>query len=112
MLESYPLVTTIVISVVFAFLLGLLANRLRLPTILGYLMAGIMLGPYTPGFNANINLAEQLAEIGVILLMFGVGLHFSVADLIRVHRIAVPGAIIQMSVTTLICLAAVYVDET
>lgn len=104
MLESYPLITTVVASVVLAFLFGLLANRLRLPTILGYLLAGIMLGPNTPGFIANINLAEQLAEIGVILLMFGVGMHFSTDDLIKVHRVAIPGAIIQMSVTTLICL--------
>lgn len=76
MLESYPLITTVVTSVVFAFLLGLLAHRLHLPTILGYLFAGVLLGPNTPGFIANIQIAEQLAEIGVILLMFGVGLHF------------------------------------
>ena len=106
MIDSYPLITTIVSSVVLAFLLGLLANRLRLPTILGYILAGIMLGPNTPGFIANVNLAEQLAEIGVILLMFGVGTHFSTKDLVTVHKIVVPGAIIQMLVTTLICLAA------
>lgn len=104
MLESYPLVTTLVSSIVVAFLLGLLANRLRLPTILGYLIAGMMIGPNTPGFIADTKIAEQLAEIGVILLMFGVGLHFSLDDLRRVRRIAVPGAIIQMSLTTLICL--------
>lgn len=104
MIESYPLITTIVSSVVLAFLFGLIANRLRLPTILGYLLAGVMLGPNTPGFIADINLAEQLAEVGVILLMFGVGTHFSTKDLLRVHKIAIPGAIIQMSVTTLICL--------
>jgi CPA2 family monovalent cation:H+ antiporter-2 len=104
MLESYPLVTTLVSSIVVAFLLGLLANRLRLPTILGYLIAGMVIGPNTPGFIADTKIAEQLAEIGVILLMFGVGLHFSLDDLKRVRRIAVPGAIIQMSLTTLICL--------
>lgn len=104
MIESYPLITTIVSSIVLAFLFGLLANRLRLPTILGYLLAGVIIGPNTPGFIANINLAEQLAEIGVILLMFGVGMHFSTKDLIRVHRIAIPGAVIQMTITTIICL--------
>ncbi len=104
MLESYPLITTVVSSVVLAFLLGLLANRLKLPTLLGYLVAGILLGPNTPGFIADIHLAEQLAEIGVILLMFGVGLHFSTDDLLQVHKVAVPGATIQMSLTTLICL--------
>ena len=107
MLESYPLITTIVASVVLAFLLGLLANYLRLPTILGYLLSGMMLGPNTPGFVADIGLAEQLAEIGVILLMFGVGLHFSIKDLRRVHSIALPGAIIQMTVTALLCLLVI-----
>ncbi len=82
----------------------MLANRLRLPTILGYLLAGALLGPNTPGFIADVEIAEQLAEIGVILLMFGVGLHFSVKDLVRVQRIALPGAIIQMSLTTTFCL--------
>ena len=105
MLESYPLVTTLVMSLAIAFLLGFLANRLRLPTILGYLVAGVIIGPNTPGFIAYINIAEQLAEIGVILLMFGVGLHFSTKDLKKVHRTAVPGAIIQMTLTTICCLA-------
>lgn len=105
MLESYPLITTVVASVVFAFLLGLLANRLHLPTILGYLFAGVLLGPNTPGFIADIQIAEQLAEIGVILLMFGVGLHFSLRDLIKVRSLVVPGAIIQMFLTTSLCLA-------
>lgn len=104
MIESYPLVTTLVISIVVAFLFGLLANRLHLPTILGYLIAGMMIGPNTPGFVANFAIAEQLAEVGVILLMFGVGLHFSLDDLKRVRRIALPGAIIQMSITTALCL--------
>ncbi len=104
MLESYPLVTTVVISIVLAFLFGLIANRLKLPTILGYLIAGIIIGPNTPGFVANINIAEQLAEIGVILLMFGVGLHFSIKDLQSVKKIAIPGAIVQMLVTCFLCL--------
>lgn len=106
MLE-YPLITTIVISVVFAFLLGFLAHRLRLPTILGYLVAGVMLGPHTPGFVANIDIAKQLAEIGVILLMFGVGLHFSIHDLIAVRKIALFGALFQISITVAIgCVAS------
>lgn len=105
MLESYPLITTIVTSVVFAFLLGLLSHRLHLPTILGYLFAGVLLGPNTPGFIADIQIAEQLAEIGVILLMFGVGLHFSLRDLVKVRSIVVPGAIIQMFLITFLCLA-------
>ena len=104
MFETYPLIATIVTCVIFASLLGFLANRLHLPTILGYLLAGIMLGPYTPGLIADINIAKQLAEIGIILLMFGVGLHFSVKDLLNVHRIALPGAIVQIAITTLICL--------
>lgn len=91
------------ISITIAFLLGLVANRLKLPTILGYLVAGIIIGPNTPGFIANIHIAEQLAEVGVILLMFGVGLHFSTTDLKRVHRTALPGAIFQMLITTLLC---------
>jgi CPA2 family monovalent cation:H+ antiporter-2 len=104
MFETYPLIATIVVSVVFASLLGFLANRLHLPTILGYLLAGIMLGPHTPGFIADINIAKQLAEIGVILLMFGVGLHFSTKDLVIVHRIALPGALIQIVITSTLCL--------
>jgi CPA2 family monovalent cation:H+ antiporter-2 len=91
-------------SLAIAFLLGFLANRLRLPTILGYLVAGVIIGPNTPGFIANIKIAEQLAEVGVILLMFGVGLHFSTKDLKTVHRTAVPGALIQMTLTTICCL--------
>jgi CPA2 family monovalent cation:H+ antiporter-2 len=102
MIESYPLITTIVASIVGAFLFGLIAKRLKLPAILGYLCAGIMIGPYTPGFIANVELAKQLAEIGIILLMFGVGLHFSVKDLIVVNKIATPGALLQIAFTTAI----------
>jgi CPA2 family monovalent cation:H+ antiporter-2 len=94
--HSYPLISTIVFSVVFAFLLGFIASRLKLPTIVGYIVAGIFLSPHTPGFIADIEIAKQLAEIGIILLMFEVGLHFSMKDLLNVHKIAVPGAIIQM----------------
>jgi len=85
-----------------AFVLGFIATRLRLPPLVGYLIAGIVVGPHTPGFNADVELAAQLAEIGVILLMFGVGLHFSIGDLLAVRRIAVPGAIAQVTVATLL----------
>jgi CPA2 family monovalent cation:H+ antiporter-2 len=106
MIESYPLITTIVASIVAAFLLGLVANRLKLPAILGYLCAGMLIGPHTPGFVANIELAKQLAEIGIILLMFGVGLHFSLKDLIAVNKIATPGALLQIACTTAIGIIA------
>jgi len=85
---------------VLAFFLGLLAHRLRLSPIVGYLLAGVLAGPYTPGFVGDQTLAPQLAEIGVILLMFGVGLHFSFRDLMSVRRIAVPGALVQMAAAT------------
>ena len=87
-----------------AFILGALANRLRLPTLVGYLCAGILVGPHTPGFVADQHAAPQLAEIGVILLMFGVGLHFSLKDLMSVRLIAVPGAVAQIAVTALLGL--------
>ena len=90
-----PLVSTIAIGLVLAFAFGVLANRLRLPPLVGYLVAGIVIGPFTPGFVADQNIANQLAEVGVILLMFGVGLHFSLEDLISVRGIAIPGALAQ-----------------
>lgn len=96
MLETYPLITTIAVSVVLAFVFGYIAKLIRLPSILGYLLAGVIIGPYTPGFVANQEIAKQLAEIGVILLMFGVGLHFSLTDLLSVKKIALPGALFQM----------------
>ena len=85
-----------------AFLLGLLATRFRLPPLVGYLLAGVVIGPFTPGYVADAGLATQLAEIGVILLMFGVGLHFSIEDLFSVRKIAVPGAIAQIVVATVL----------
>jgi CPA2 family monovalent cation:H+ antiporter-2 len=94
------LIATIAAGLGLAFLFGLAATRLKLPPIIGYLLAGIAAGPFTPGFVADVGLASQLAEIGVILLMFGVGLHFSIADLLAVRRIAVPGAIGQIAVAT------------
>lgn len=93
-----PLISTIVVGLSLAFLFGLVAQRLRLPMIAGYLMAGIVIGPFTPGYVANQALAMELAELGVILLMFGVGLHFSVKDLMAVKGIAIPGAIGQIAV--------------
>jgi monovalent cation:H+ antiporter-2, CPA2 family len=86
---------------VLAFILGAVANRLRLPPLVGYLIAGTLVGPHTPGFVADMSLATQLAEIGVILLMFGVGLHFSLRDLISVRGVALPGAFVQIMVAML-----------
>ena len=96
-----PLIGTIVAGLVVAFLFGALAQRLRVPPIAGYLLAGVMVGPFTPGFVADAKLAVELAELGVILLMFGVGLHFSLRDLLSVKKIAVPGAITQIGAATL-----------
>jgi CPA2 family monovalent cation:H+ antiporter-2 len=96
-----PLIATIAAGLMLAFVLGLIAQRLRVQPLVGYLLAGVMVGPYTPGFTADPALATELAEIGVILLMFGVGLHFSLKDLMSVGRIAVPGAIGQIAVATL-----------
>lgn len=95
-----PLITTIALALGMALVLGVLAARLKLPALVGYLLAGIVIGPYTPGFVADVNIAMQLAEIGVMLLMFGVGLHFSLDDLLRVRKIAIPGAILQIAVAT------------
>jgi CPA2 family monovalent cation:H+ antiporter-2 len=97
-----PLITTIVVGLTLAFILGALAQRLKVSPIVGYLLAGISVGPYTPGFVADQSLSTELAEIGVILLMFGVGLHFSISDLMSVRKIAIPGAIVQITVATLL----------
>jgi CPA2 family monovalent cation:H+ antiporter-2 len=94
------LIATIAVSLAYAFVGGFLATRLRLPSIVGYLVAGIAVGPFTPGFVADAHITEQLAEIGVILLMFGVGMHFSIQDLLAVKRIAIPGAIVQIVAVT------------
>ncbi|CNH21316.1 putative cation:proton antiport protein [Yersinia thracica] len=100
--HSTPLITTIVGGLVLAFLLGTLAHRLRISPLVGYLAAGVLAGPFTPGFVADTSLAPELAEIGVILLMFGVGLHFSLKDLLAVKAIAIPGAVAQIAVATLL----------
>jgi len=97
-----PLISTIVMGLVLAFIFGAIAHRLRMPPLVGYLIAGVLSGPYTPGFVADQSLAPELAEIGVILLMFGVGLHFSLKDLLSVRGIAVPGAIVQIGFATLL----------
>ena len=97
-----PLITTIVGGLVLAFVFGALAQRFRMPPLVGYLVAGIAAGPFTPGFVADSDLAQQLAEIGVILLMFGVGLHFSLKDLLSVKMIAIPGAVAQICIATLL----------
>ncbi len=96
-----PLLSTIIGGIVLAFILGTAAQRLRLPPLVGYLCAGVMAGPFTPGFVADQSLAPQLAELGVILLMFGVGLHFSMKELLAVKSIAIPGAIGQIALATL-----------
>jgi CPA2 family monovalent cation:H+ antiporter-2 len=97
-----PLIATIVAGLVVAFGLGAIAQRLKVSPLVGYLLAGVLVGPFTPGFVADADLAQELAEIGVILLMFGVGLHFSLKDLLAVRRIAIPGALGQMAVATLL----------
>ncbi|MFS8114830.1 cation:proton antiporter [Rhizobium jaguaris] len=97
-----PLISTIVMGLVLAFIFGAIANRFKMPPLVGYLLAGVLAGPHTPGFVADQSLAPELAEIGVILLMFGVGLHFSLKDLLSVRGIAVPGAIVQIGFATLL----------
>jgi CPA2 family monovalent cation:H+ antiporter-2 len=95
-----PLIATLAAAFALSLLLGFLAVRLKLPALVGYLAAGILLGPATPGYVADLQLASELAEIGVMLLMFGVGLHFSLEDLMAVRRIALPGAALQIAVAT------------
>ncbi|MDN3921845.1 YbaL family putative K(+) efflux transporter [Roseateles violae] len=98
--HNVSLIATIAAGFGLAIAFGFIAVRLRMPPLVGYLLAGIVIGPATPGFVADVDLAGQLAEIGVMLLMFGVGLHFSMKDLLAVKRIAVPGAIVQIAVAT------------
>jgi monovalent cation:H+ antiporter-2, CPA2 family len=104
-----PLIATIVIGLVLAFIFGAIANRLRIPPLVGYLVAGVLAGSHTPGFVADQDLAAELAEIGVILLMFGVGLHFSLKDLLSVRAIAIPGAIVQILAATLLGLGLAWI---
>jgi monovalent cation:H+ antiporter-2, CPA2 family len=100
--HDVPLITTLAAALGLALIMGFIAARLKLPALVGYLIAGIIIGPATPGFVADIELSNQLAEIGVMLLMFGVGLHFSLDDLLAVRRIALPGAIVQIAAATLL----------
>ncbi len=106
--HSIPLITTLAVGFSVALVLGFLAERIKVPALVGYLVAGIIIGPGTPGFVADVHLAAQLSEIGVMLLMFGVGLHFSLSDLLAVKRIAVPGAIVQMSLATVLGMAVAW----
>src|SRR6478752_8277763 len=98
--HGVALISTLATAFGGALILGFIAAKLRLPALVGYLVAGMLIGPFTPGFVADSGLAAQLAEIGVMLLMFGVGLHFSFGDLLAVRRIAVPGAIVQIAAAT------------
>jgi CPA2 family monovalent cation:H+ antiporter-2 len=98
--HDLSLITTIAAALGFGLLFGMLALRLKLPVLVGYLAAGVLIGPATPGFVADVALASQLAEIGVMLLMFGVGLHFSLRDLLEVRAVALPGAVLQIAVAT------------
>jgi CPA2 family monovalent cation:H+ antiporter-2 len=104
--HSLPLITTIAAGLGLALILGFVAARLNLPALVGYLLAGIVIGPFTPGFVADTHLAAELAEIGVMLLMFGVGLHFSLGDLLAVRKIAIPGAIVQIGAATALGMGA------
>jgi CPA2 family monovalent cation:H+ antiporter-2 len=101
-----PFVATIVVSLALAYAGGIVARIAGLPNIVGYILAGIFVGPHTPGFTADQKLTTELAEIGVALLMFAIGLHFSPRDLLRVWHIAVPGALLQVSACTLIGFGA------
>ena len=110
MLHDLPLITTLATGLGLALIMGFIATKLKLPTIVGYLLAGILIGPYTPGFVANTDIAAEFAEMGVMLLMFGVGLHFSLENLLETRRIALPGALLQIAVATLLgaCAAIVW----
>ena len=103
-----PLISTIVMALALAWVLGAIAHRLKASPLVGYLLAGIAIGPFTPGFVADQSLANELAEIGVILLMFGVGLHFSLEDLLSVRKIAVPGAVVQIAFATALGVGLAY----
>jgi CPA2 family monovalent cation:H+ antiporter-2 len=106
--QHTPLIATIVAGLTVAFVLGAIAQRFRISPLVGYLLAGVLVGPFTPGYVADQELASELAEIGVILLMFGVGLHFSLKDLLAVRAIAIPGALGQMAVATLLGMGLGY----
>lgn len=100
--QNFTLISTLAAGFVFALVFGVIAQRFRVPPLVGYLFAGIIISPATPGFAADMELAHQLSEIGIMLLMFGVGLHFSLKDLLRVKAIAIPGAVAQMALATVL----------
>jgi len=106
--ENFSLITTVAAALGFGLIFGMIAVRFKLPALVGYLAAGVLIGPATPGFVADVALASQLAEIGVMLLMFGVGLHFSLKDLMEVRRIALPGAVLQIAVATAMGMGVAY----
>lgn len=109
--HATPLISTIVGGIVLAFILGAIANKFKLSPLIGYLCAGIVVGPHTPGYMADQALAPELAELGVILLMFGVGLHFSIKDLMAVKKIAIPGAIVQIGIATALGMLVAWVFD-
>lgn len=106
--HDVSLISTLAAGFALALALGFVASRLKVPPLVGYLLAGVAIGPATPGFVADVQMAGQLAEIGVMLLMFGVGLHFSVAELLAVRKVAVPGAIVQIAVAVALGFAATH----
>ncbi len=107
--HDISLISTIAAAFGLALILGFVMTRLRMPPLVGYLLAGVVIGPATPGFVADVHLSGQLAEIGVMLLMFGVGLHFSLSDLMAVRRIAIPGAIVQILVAVIMGMGLAHV---
>src|SRR5262245_45229938 len=103
--HEVALIALIAAGLGLALIFGFVATMLRLPALVGYLLAGVVIGPATPGFVADVGLSQQIAEIGVMLLMFGVGMHFSIEDLMAVRRIAIPGAVAQIAVATAMATA-------
>src|SRR5689334_21620634 len=101
-MHEFPLITTIAVGFTAAWVLGLLTQWLRLSPIVGYLLAGVLIGPHTTGFHGDLEITHQLAEVGVILMMFGVGLHFHLKDLLAVKSIAIPGALGQSLAATVV----------
>ena len=99
--EALPLITTIAMGFALALIMGFIAIRFKIPALVGYLLAGVIIGPFTPGLMGNIEIAHELVELGVMLLMFSVGLHFSLSDLMRVRKIAIPGAVVQIITATI-----------
>ncbi|MDX1669962.1 MAG: cation:proton antiporter, partial [Limnobacter sp.] len=100
--HDVTLIATLAFGFGLALIFGFIAHKAKVPALVGYLVAGFLIGPATPGFVANASLTNQLAEVGVMLLMFGVGMHFSFKDLLAVKKIAVPGAVVQMASATLL----------